>query len=71
MQNTPVQNTPSLWINLLQIHNCYDKMINMNMNELTSDEIARLYELYMLECEQTNTRPDLSDFALWWSENYE
>jgi hypothetical protein len=42
----------------------------MNLMNLDKDEVARLYELYMLDCEQTNTRPDLSDFSMWVDEQY-
>jgi hypothetical protein len=42
----------------------------MNLFELTRTEIDYLWQLYVLDCEQTGTHPDFSDFSLWYEEQY-
>lgn len=43
-------------------------MTTEEINNLTPDEIERLFELYREECTKTNTTPDLSDFDVWMQE---
>lgn len=42
----------------------------MELQTLTVDEEQRLFELYVLDCEQTGTKADLSYFMVWIEERY-
>lgn len=42
----------------------------MELITLSAQDIAYFYDLYLSECDQTNTHPTLSDFSLWFDENY-
>jgi len=45
-------------------------MAVMNLLTLSTEDTQKFYELYLASCENTKTRPSMSDFCLWFEEEY-
>jgi len=41
------------------------------MSKTDADDMQRLYELYLVDCEASKLTPSVRDFTIWLQENYE